>query len=378
MSSETGDESNIYKKLRTHLDTFPIAYPKTESGVELEILKELFTPEHAKIALRLRTIPQTIDEIYPFFKRKKKSLDWLQSNLNEMVKKGIINGGTGADKGKLYYSGAPLAVGFFEYQVNRMTPTFARLFAKYMDEGFRDAIIKTKVPQLRTIPSSKAVKTIVVDEQVEHKNLITSFDEVEELLASASNTISLANCICRQMKDILNEGCKHTKETCFQFGGAAHYYIDNGLGRQVTKEEALEIIKKGMKEGLVLQPSNTQKPFALCLCCGCSCEILSNANKMENPAQFFQTNYYAEVDTEKCTGCKLCEVKCPMHAAVINEEKKSIVDLGRCIGCGVCVSFCNFDAIHLVKKGEAIPPKSTIDLYKQIAVARAESETEEN
>ena len=44
---------------------------------------------------------------------------------------------------------------------------------------------------------------------------------------------------------------------------------------------------------------------------------------MENPAQYFSTNYYAEVDLDKCTGCKLCEVKCPMHAAVVNEEEKS-------------------------------------------------------
>ncbi len=248
MSTETNDDK-IYTKLRKHLDTFPIAYPKTESGVELEILKELFTPEQVKIALRLRTIPQTIDEIYPFFKRKDKSLEWLQANLSEMVKKGLINGGKGPD-GRFYYSGAPLAIGFFEFQVNRLTPTFAKNFAQYMEEGYRDAIIKTKVPQLRTIPASKAVKTIVVDEKVEHKNLVTPFDEVEELLANASNTISLANCVCRQTKEILGKGCKHTMETCFQFGGAAHYYINNGLGKQVTKEEALEIIKKGMKEGL--------------------------------------------------------------------------------------------------------------------------------
>ena len=377
MSTETNDDK-IYKKLRKHLDSFPIGFPKTESGVELEILKELFTPERVKIALRLGMIPQSLDEIFPYFRRKDKSIEWLESNLNEMIKKGIINGGTGKEKGKIFYSIAYLAIGMFEYQVNRLTPTFAKNFAKYMDEGFRDAIIKTKVPQLRTIPASKAVKTITVDEKVEHKNLVTPFDEVEELIANASNTISLANCVCRQTSSILGHGCEHTKETCFQFGGAAHFYIDNGLGRQVTKEEALEIIHKGMKEGLVLQPSNTQKPFALCLCCGCSCEILSNANKMESPAQYFDTNYYADVDTENCTGCKLCEVKCPMHAAVVGEDKKSTVDLDRCIGCGVCVTFCNFDAIHLVKKDEKIPPKGMLDLYKKIAVARATSENDGN
>ena len=89
MSTETNDDK-IYKKLRKHLDSFPIGFPKTESGVELEILKELFTPERVKIALRLGMIPQSLDEIFPYFRRKDKSIEWLESNLNEMIKKGII------------------------------------------------------------------------------------------------------------------------------------------------------------------------------------------------------------------------------------------------------------------------------------------------
>ena len=40
--SEQSSDNKIYKKLRKHLDSFPIGYPKTESGVELEILKEMF------------------------------------------------------------------------------------------------------------------------------------------------------------------------------------------------------------------------------------------------------------------------------------------------------------------------------------------------
>ncbi|MBN2155635.1 MAG: 4Fe-4S binding protein [Candidatus Lokiarchaeota archaeon] len=372
MNSDSTDK--IYKKLRKHLDSFPVGYPKTESGVELKILKELFNPEHAMIALRLGIIPQTVDEIYPYFKRREKSREWLEFNLNEMLKKGVINGGTGKERGKIYYSIAALAVGIFEYQVNRLSPSFARNFVDYMDEAYRDEILKTKVPQMRTIPSTKAIKTIEVKEMVEHKNIVTPFDEVEQLLADASDTISLSNCICRQTKDILGKGCNHPKETCFQFGGAAHYYIDNGLGRKITKEEVLKIIREGQKLGLVLQPSNTQRPFALCMCCGCSCEILTNAKKLENPAQYFHTNYYAEVIPENCTGCKLCEAKCPMDAAkVVNEI--STVDLTRCIGCGVCVTFCNFDAIRLVKKEkEVIPPRNTLELYQKIAVAKASKE----
>jgi len=36
--------SDIYEKVRQRLDMFPQGFPKTASGVELEILRRLFTP----------------------------------------------------------------------------------------------------------------------------------------------------------------------------------------------------------------------------------------------------------------------------------------------------------------------------------------------
>ena len=39
--------AGVYEKVRERLDQFPQGFPKTESGVELEILKSLFSPEEA-------------------------------------------------------------------------------------------------------------------------------------------------------------------------------------------------------------------------------------------------------------------------------------------------------------------------------------------
>ena len=55
MSTES---DNIYLKLRKHLDTHPVGYPETKSGVEIRILKHLFSPKEAKIALKLNILPQ--------------------------------------------------------------------------------------------------------------------------------------------------------------------------------------------------------------------------------------------------------------------------------------------------------------------------------
>ncbi len=43
----------VYRKLQRYLDSLPIDYPETESGVEIRILKSLFTPQEAEIALKL-------------------------------------------------------------------------------------------------------------------------------------------------------------------------------------------------------------------------------------------------------------------------------------------------------------------------------------
>ncbi len=52
------NEDDIYRKLQIYLDSLPIDYPETESGVELRILKHQFTPQEAEIVLNLKIIPQ--------------------------------------------------------------------------------------------------------------------------------------------------------------------------------------------------------------------------------------------------------------------------------------------------------------------------------
>ena len=50
--------TDVYQKLRNHLDDLPGGYPATDSGVEMRILKRLFTPEEAQFATHLTLIPE--------------------------------------------------------------------------------------------------------------------------------------------------------------------------------------------------------------------------------------------------------------------------------------------------------------------------------
>ena len=122
------------------------------------------------------------------------------------------------------------------------------------------------------------------------------------------------------------------------FGAGAYFYVENGLGREVTQEEALRILRGAMEAGLVLQPGNGQKAWNLCMCCGCCCALLKMLKKMEKPAEVAHTNFHARVIPQDCTACSLCEDRCPMDAISVDET--AVVNRDRCIGCGVCVGIC--------------------------------------
>ena len=50
--------ADTFQQLARHLDNLPAGFPATESGVELRILKRLFTAEEAEIAVNLTLVPE--------------------------------------------------------------------------------------------------------------------------------------------------------------------------------------------------------------------------------------------------------------------------------------------------------------------------------
>ena len=54
---------DIYRRLAGRLDDIPNGFAATESGVELELLAMLFTPEEAELACVMRLGPETPEVI---------------------------------------------------------------------------------------------------------------------------------------------------------------------------------------------------------------------------------------------------------------------------------------------------------------------------
>ena len=133
-------ESNadVYRQLQRHIDNMPVAFPESESGLDIKLLKHLFTPEEAKIALELSALPEPLERIHKRLKKTGISVDDLEKTLDNLTEKGSILGGKFFERkgsGK-YYSKAPLAIGMYELQAGRLTKDLEKDFQGYMDEKY--------------------------------------------------------------------------------------------------------------------------------------------------------------------------------------------------------------------------------------------------
>lgn len=355
-----GGEKGVYRDLQKHLDRQPIGYPATKSGVEIRLLKRLFDPEEAGVATQLTYKPRSIEEIYETVKDSGMSINELENMLDGMMKKGSI-GHTENDGIRRFFN-IPLLVGMYEGQLHRLTHEFLADFDKYTSEkSFGLEFLSTELPQMRTIPVEKSIRP-------EHH--VTTYDRLTKLIEAAEGPIVVNECICRKAADMKGNACQATSrlETCMALGDMAKNCVRAGIGREVSKEKALDIARQNESEGLILQPSNTQKVEFICACCGCCCGMLSVHKMLPKPVDFWSTNYYASVNPELCTACGTCVEKCQVNAMRIAEENAiSTVNLDRCLGCGNCVSSCPSDAITLRKRDkEVTPPEDLENLYDTI------------
>ncbi len=353
------DANAVYIKLRKHLDKQAVGFPETTSGVEIRILKELFTPEQASLALHLSIEPQPVAAIHKSAASDGMSAEQAKSLLDGMVGNGSI--GIMERGGVDYYHFMPLLIGIVEWHGSKSTPQFWADFNEYLTQGYGKAYTTTKVSQMRTIPVQKSLS-------VEHR--VTTYDQVREIINNTQGRIGIAPCMCREGAKRRGELCKVTSrvETCMSFGDWANHFIKLG-SREITREEALEIIRQNEEDGLVLQPNNYLKLDFICSCCGCCCGVLKIQKILPNPAAHWAHNFYAEVDAKLCAGCGICAEKCQVNAVSIDEQNGyAVISLDRCIGCGNCVANCPSDAMQLVKiEVEATPPEEKIDLYRILA-----------
>ena len=331
--------SDIYQKLRERLDMFPQGFPKTESGVEMEILRDLFAEEEAEIMLHLRPSPEAVSDVAERMGRDEKELG---ERLYDMSKRGLILRFRASQEQALYFL-APWVVGIWEFQVKNLTSENIQLYEKYHNEAIVPEMRRSKTAGFRVIP---------VEEEVQANPEIETSEKVSEIIES-STRFAVSDCICRKEAEMFGHACDRLMEACMMFDMAADYYIENELGREITKEEARGILEKAEEDGLVHHSSNHQgKKIFICNCCGCCCKALGNITKHGNPDAIARSNYYAVIDRDECNGCEICADRCQVDA-IRMEDDVAAENREACIGCGLCVSTCPTECISLIRKTAA-------------------------
>ncbi len=349
--------TDTYEKLRARLDELATGYPQTESKVEIRLLKRLFTEPEAELYLQLSPLLESPQVVAG---RLERNPDEVADMMEIMAGKGLLfRKRTGHS---VRYAALPYVVGLFEFQLNRMDADFARDHEEYFETAFGRSIQSFKTPVMRTIP---------INRQLVAEYPVAPFEDVLGIMESQKK-IAVAPCICRTTTALVGKGCDKSRETCFSFGSHADYYVENGMGRFISIEEAKAIVKQNEAEGLVMQPFNSQKAGGMCSCCGDCCGVLRSLKMQPSPAKMVQSNYFARIDETACVGCETCRDRCQMDAVEVNDGLAAI-DLERCIGCGLCVTTCPTDAIALVRKPEDRiyePPKTGAETYIRIMQER--------
>ena len=354
----TSDES-IYRILRQHLDKQTMGFPSTWSGADIRLLKRLFTPDEAKLALHLTCRPSPTEQIM-----ERAAADFSSARtaslLDGMFTKGAI--GWREKDGLSHWYVLPLVVGMYECQDGDPSPEFlddARVYMKTLRFGM--SFLAVRPSQMRTIPINRSIP-------VEHH--VATYDQVRTLVQNSPGPFVVLPCICRRTEAMKGRPCKKTsrEETCLAFGDMAKMVLRRKHCREVTRDEVLAILQQNENDGLVLQPANTRQPEFICSCCGCCCGMLSYQKHLPRPVDFWSTSYHAEVNAASCVHCGACVSRCQVGAVGLTGPGGSAkIDPGRCIGCGLCVPTCPSGAMQLEQKDAgAIPPKDADALSEEI------------
>ena len=174
-------------------------------------------------------------------------------------------------------------------------------------------------------PGIGLMRVIPIEMSIDGSSRRASYEELSKYL-NENTVFSCSPCSCRTNREIMGEGCGHLKEDmCIQMGHAAEYYIRTKRGREITREEAVAILKRAEKNGLMHQIPNIDgsgKTHAICNCCGCACLSLRTGNMYKN-TDMLRSNYVAETDKEKCAACGQCVENCPTNALKLGQKLNS-------------------------------------------------------
>jgi NAD-dependent dihydropyrimidine dehydrogenase PreA subunit len=355
-------EDTIYMEFITWLGKTWWELPESEHLMPM--IKANYTPEEAAF---LTGFPYTSTSLEHLAEARGISPEDLELRLTELGRKGMIYKSKRGVSVRYRLNDtfmALLRANNWPGHTDQRQKVSAPAINKYMLDNWFEQYNEVHHRGLRTLPIAQTIKDV--------RSILPYEDAVKVVEGFEYYTVSTCPCRHRHNLDPGQKDCPHPTETCLHFDDLGRYIVEHDLGREITKEETLDILKKSADSGLVHGISTWQKnPDTICNCCSCCCLFLESYHKLGHAKSLDPSNYRVVVEAETCKACGLCVKRCPMDALQLkysalakNKFGKAVaVDEDLCLGCGVCVHKCPTRSLKLEQCDEIKPPPETVRDY---------------
>jgi NADPH-dependent glutamate synthase beta subunit-like oxidoreductase/NAD-dependent dihydropyrimidine dehydrogenase PreA subunit len=286
-----------------------------ETSPEYYCLECVVSDEQAEVALamglRIKRTPEEVARLCG------KPLELTRKILYELAEIGVctiyVHDGVDSFRVPIF------APGIMEVMVNKREqlakyPQIGKAFEEY--PRIRMGTLAPNLPMGQSI-----MRVIPVETAINSNPKKVSLELISHYLDNV-NSFAVADCSCRASRRVLSQGCGHLEyEMCIVLGQSADYYVRTGRARKISRDEALDILRKAEENGLVHQITNTDggEIHGICNCCACSCFGLRVSGLYE-AYDANGSNYKAQVDKEKCVACGQCVENCPTNALKLGQK----------------------------------------------------------
>jgi ferredoxin len=363
----------IYIHIAEKIDENPIMAPKSEDGTNfhpsfIKFLKLVYSSEEANI---LQYFPRpnkfiSTQEVTDISGQDIESVERILSAIHK--RNGVVG------MGKLYsLPGLQLLVNIHNFysDVKQDDIAAAQLYREFFIEGgfYKNYESSFKgTPLMRVIPVEKAI-------DVDQKKL-TAEEAHDFILNHAPQEMALVPCPCRTRTEKMgNRECKDRFPiaTCIMMGPLALHFEDQGLGKRVTRHQAVSYFDEMQSLGLVGMTDNSIKDgTVICLCCECCCSQIRGRTRWNNPDSVLESNFVPYAN-EDCVGCETCIERCFFDALSLDEETdRAVVEPEKCIGCGICTLACPQEALKLRRHERTTSFPTSRELIKTVAIENRE------
>jgi len=358
----------VYVRIAENVDKGHQTAPKADQELSqafISYLKIVYTPKEAELVQYLPMAPlmKTAQEVAEASGR---DLESIEAEFQPLVKKGFIS------LSRAGYSIPPIPnlinLHMFYPEIQPDDLEAAKLYQQFF---IKEKFYKYYGTSGKGTPSLRAIP---VEQALYPEEKVFTAEEAHEYIKNLkADALALVPCPCRtrtEKLDIRECRDRFPVASCIFIGNNARFFMNIGLGKQITKEQAISYLDDMVELGLIATSENyiADPHGVICLCCGCCCSNVRGRTRWDNPTAVLPSPFAPRAGDD-CTSCGACIDRCFLGALSLDEEAdRSVVDVEKCIGCGVCTITCPTGALklHRVERPN-VPFESRVDLVMTVA-----------